>query len=79
LDYHKEKISERLEIPLKTIYNHISAKMPLLAKWPIHDLKEGFTISQVAEKHGWPESIVWAIALDSKNDLDRFRELQWRN
>ena len=47
------------------------------AKWPIFDLKKGFTVSQVAEKHGWPESLVWSVALDDENDLGRFRELQW--
>ncbi|MBN2418893.1 MAG: hypothetical protein JXL81_05875 [Deltaproteobacteria bacterium] len=72
-----EKISERLVIPVKTIYNRISAKMPTLAKWPISDLKKGFTVPQVAEKHGWPESLVWSIALEGKNDLCRFRDLQW--
>ncbi len=72
-----EKISERLGIPLKTIYNRISAKMPMWANLSISDLKKGFTVSQVAEKHGWPESLVWSVALDGKNDLGRFRELQW--
>ena len=72
-----DKISERLVIPIKTIYNRISAKMPTLAKWPISDLKKGFTVSQVAEKHGWPESLIWSIALEGKNDLGRFRDLQW--
>ena len=72
-----EKISERLGILLKTIYNRISAKMPMWAKWPISDLEQGFTVSQVAEKHGWSESLVWSVALDDENDLGRFSELQW--
>ncbi|MBN2418427.1 MAG: ParB N-terminal domain-containing protein [Deltaproteobacteria bacterium] len=73
----QKKISERLGVHLKTIYNHISAKMPTMAKLPISDLKKGFTISQVAEKHDWPVSLVWSVALDGKNDHCRFRELQW--
>ncbi|MBN1276983.1 MAG: ParB N-terminal domain-containing protein, partial [Deltaproteobacteria bacterium] len=73
----QEKISERLGVHLKTIYNHISAKMPAIAKLPVSDLKKGFTISQVAEKHDWPESMVWSVSLDGKNDPCRFRDLQW--
>jgi len=72
-----EKISARLGLPIKTIYNRISARMPMLAEWPISELKKGFTVSQVAQKHGWPDSLVWSIALDGKNDLGRFRELHW--
>jgi hypothetical protein len=29
------------------------------------DLSPGFTVAQVAEKHGWPEPMVWSLALDS--------------
>jgi len=38
---------------------------------------KGFTVSQVAEKHGWAEPLVWSIALKGKSDLDRFKELNW--
>jgi len=41
------------------------------------DLKQGFTVPQVAEKHGWPEPLVWSLALEGKEDLERFRELKW--
>jgi DNA modification methylase len=51
--------------------------MPELAKSPNSDLKKGFTVAQVAEKHGWPESLVWAIKLDGKDDLPKYKELQW--
>lgn len=41
--------------------------MPMLAKWPIHNLKEGLTVFQVAEKHDWPESIfgllLWMVKM----------------
>ncbi|MBN1907579.1 MAG: hypothetical protein JW927_21035 [Deltaproteobacteria bacterium] len=43
------------------------------------DLKKGFTVSQVTEKHGWPESLVWAVKLDGKDDLGKCHELQWEN
>ncbi len=42
-----------------------------------NDLKKGFTASQAAEKHGWPESLVWALKLDGKNDLGKCSELKW--
>jgi len=51
--------------------------MPELANPPIADLKRGFTVPQVAEKHGWPEPLVWSIALEGKDDLARFKALKW--
>jgi hypothetical protein len=39
------------------------------------DLLKGFTVPQVAEKHGWTEPMVWSIALEGKSDLDRFKGL----
>ena len=41
------------------------------------DLSKGFTVPQVAEKHGWTEPLVWSIALEGKDDLDRFKALNW--
>ena len=63
------------------------------------DLKRGFTVPQVAEKHacpacpvapadgtgvgpedrtgGWTEPMVWSLALEGKEDLQRFKELNW--
>ncbi len=62
--------------------------MPELAKWVNSDLKRGFTVPQVSEKHacpvgpedrtgGWKEPMVWSVALESKDDLERFKELKW--
>jgi hypothetical protein len=31
----------------------------------------------VAQKHGWPEPMVWSQALVNANDFDRFKALQW--
>jgi len=50
------------------------------------DLSKGFTVPQVAEKHacpvgpedrtgGWAEPLVWSIALEGKDDLERFKVL----
>ena len=44
---------------------------------PNTDLARGFTVPRVAEKHGWPEPMVWALALEGKDDLTRFKELNW--
>jgi hypothetical protein len=57
----QDRIGNRLGQVRETIRNHL-AKMPGLAKWPKADLTRGFTVRQVAEKHGWPEPMVWSIA-----------------
>jgi len=41
------------------------------------DLSKGFTVSQVAEKHGWTEPMVWSLALEVKEDSERFKEIAW--
>jgi len=51
--------------------------MPIWANPINSDLKRGFTVPQVAEKHGWPVPLVWSLALEGKEDLERFRELKW--
>ena len=51
--------------------------MPELAFSSNADLRRGFTVTQVAEKHGWPEPLVWSIALKDKDDLERFKDLSW--
>ncbi|NLD38998.1 MAG: ParB N-terminal domain-containing protein, partial [Desulfatiglans sp.] len=72
----QERISYRLNLPQQTVSRYLP-KMATLPKWVNNDIKKGFTISQVAEKHGWPESLVWAIRLDCKDDLGKCHELQW--
>jgi len=51
--------------------------MPVLANLLNADLSRGFTVPQVAEKHGWTEPMVWSLALENKEDLERFKELGW--
>ncbi len=34
-------------------------------------------MDQVAEKYGWPEPLVWSLALEGKADLERFKALDW--
>jgi DNA-binding CsgD family transcriptional regulator len=72
----QERIAGRLGFDQKTIHSHLGekAELPFLLN---SDLKKGFTVPQVAEKHGWPEPLVWSLALEGKEDLERFRELKW--
>lgn len=64
----QERIAGRLGEARETIRNHL-AKMAELPNQPKDDLSRGYTVSQVAEKHGWREPMVWSIALKVKNDL----------
>lgn len=41
------------------------------------DLKRGYPAPNVADKHKWPEPLVWAIALQDKTDAERFEALKW--
>jgi hypothetical protein len=72
----QQRIVNRLGAPQANISRYLS-KMPTLAKWINSDLEKGFTVPQVAEKHGWPEPLVWSLKLDGKNDMDKCHELQW--
>ena len=53
------------------------AEMASLPNPPNSDLSRGFTVPQVAEKHGWTEPMVWSVAMEGKDDLVRFKELGW--
>ena len=59
----QDRIAMRLDALQRTISNHL-AKMPELANLLNTDLSRGFTVAQVAEKHGWTEPMVWSLALD---------------
>ncbi|MEA1900577.1 MAG: hypothetical protein U9N47_07415 [Thermodesulfobacteriota bacterium] len=72
----QERMANRLGVLQQTISIHLQ-KMPELAKLVNTDLSKGFTVSQVAEKHGWTEPMVWSIALEGKSDPDRFKALNW--
>lgn len=72
----QDRIAERLGIPQRTLSDHL-AEMAELPNPLNADLSRGFPVVQVAEKHGWPEPMVWSIALEHKDDLQRFRELKW--
>ena len=72
----QERISERLGQTRDIIRTYLG-KREIFPESPNTDLKKGFTVTQVAEKHGWPESLVWSINLEGKDDLPKCQELQW--
>ena len=74
----QERIALCLGVPQQTISNHLP-KMAVLPNPVNTELKQGFTVPQVAEKHGWAEPLVWSIALEGKDDLDRFKALNWKD
>ena len=72
----QERIAQRLQESRETIRRYLVD----LVTWPNQpnaDLKKGFAVARVADKHGWPEPLVWSIALEGKNDLQRFKALNW--
>ena len=72
----QDRMAVRLGMNQKTIHNHL-VKMAVLPKLLNSDLSQGFTVSQVAQKHSWADPMVWALALEGKDDQDRFKELGW--
>jgi hypothetical protein len=72
----QDRIAKRLGQAREVIRDHL-AKMPVLANPPNADLSRGFPVAQVAEKYNWKDSMVWSLALEDKNDRERFKELGW--
>ncbi len=72
----QDRIAERLGLARTSLIYHLS-KMATLPNSTNADLSRGFTVAQVAQKHGWTDPMVWSLALESKNDHDRFKELGW--
>ena len=72
----QDRIAKRLGAKQVLIHNHL-LKMATLPNSINADLSRGFTVPQVAEKHTWTEPMVWSLALEGKEDIDRFREIGW--
>ncbi|MEA3415234.1 MAG: hypothetical protein U9R02_03610 [Thermodesulfobacteriota bacterium] len=71
---------KRKEKRIKSWASHWTGHLPKMATLPNPvnaDLARGFTVSQVAEKHNWTEAMVWSLALEGREDLERFKELGW--
>ncbi|MCA1788243.1 MAG: ParB N-terminal domain-containing protein, partial [Desulfobacteraceae bacterium] len=73
----QDRIAKRLGVIQQRISRHL-LKMPGLAKRVNTDLSKGFSVPQVAQKHDWPEPLVWSQALVNANDFARFKALQWK-
>ena len=70
-----ERIAERLKINRKTVTKYCN-NLKLFQS--VRDsLGKGVSVSEVAKKHGCPEPLVWSLALEGKDDLQRFKELNW--
>ena len=72
----QDRIAMRLEETRDVVRNHLG-KMLSLTKSPNSDLSKGFTIPQVAAKHGWTEPMLWSLILEGKKDKARFEKLGW--
>ena len=58
----QDRIAKRLGIPGTALESHL----PKMAELPFSanaDLSRGFTVSQVAQKHGWTEPMGWPARL----------------
>ncbi len=78
----QDRIAERLGLARTSFQYHLPkmATLPNSANGNLRvtfRLSRGFTVAQVAEKHGWTDPMVWSLALEGKNDTDRFKELGW--
>lgn len=72
----QDRIATRLGIAQPTIAGHLSENSTL--KNPINALLErGFSVNAISQQLGWPEPLVWAVALEGKGDRDRFEALGW--
>ena len=74
----QQRISDRLNILQSKISDYL-VKMATSPNLPNSDLEKDFTVSQTAEKHGWPESLLWFIKLKEKDDFTKYQEIQWRD
>ncbi len=72
----QERISKQFDMTQQAISSYLQ-KMPMMAKLVNSDLQKGFTVTQVAEKHVWPEPLVWSLKLEKEDDLGKYSELQW--
>jgi len=72
----QDRIAKRLGTNQVSIHDHLS-KMATLPNLTNSDLSRCFTVSQVAEKHGWTEPMVWSLALEGKEVIERFKEISW--
>ena len=69
------RIAARLEINRLTALKY--SENPSLVRSVRSLLKKGHDVEQVSKELGCPEPLVWSIALEGKNDKERFKALGW--
>ncbi len=63
----QERISKRLNVLQSGISSYLALSEKATLPNPINsEIEKSFTVTQIAEKHGWPESLVWSLKLDGK-------------
>ncbi len=70
-----ERMVARFEMNWRTVKKY--SGNPDLVRSVQNALKKGRTVEQTARDLDCPEPLVWSIALEGKDDLERFRELGW--
>lgn len=73
----QERIAARLGISQDIVSDHLR-KTSDLKKYVNTELERGFNVNTIAEKLGWPEPLVWAVALEGKTDRECFGSLEWK-
>jgi ParB-like chromosome segregation protein Spo0J len=89
----RERLSYRIGIPRQTLESYLpktadlpfsanengaeSSRIAQMIEAVRADIKRGYPAPNVADKHGWPEPLVWAVALQDKTDHERFEALKW--
>jgi len=76
LGISQERIAMRLGMEHQLVSYHLQ-KTSELKKLANEQLERGFFANSIAEKLGWPEPLVWAVALKGKDDKERFADLKW--
>ena len=69
------RVAARLRINRKTVLKYYDN--PDLVQSIQEFLEKGLSVSEIAEKHWYPEPLVWSIALEAKTDQERFQALNW--
>jgi len=72
----QERIAQRVGVTQRIVESHLH-KTSELKSGVNSQLERGFSVNTIAEKLGWPEPLVWAVALEGKDDKTRLDKLQW--
>ncbi len=70
-----DRIAARLKVNRLTVMKYSNEPRPVQSIR--YFLAQGLSIPEVAEKHGYPEPLVWSVAFEGKSDKERFESLNW--